>query len=228
MAGPALAVMARVPSPEGKSRLGGFLTPGQREELQWAMLLDMVDKMKLLPVHIKSFIAATPADQIPKMRPAVNTGTDIIPQAEGGLGLRMLEAARNLYGRGHCPVVIVGTDIPAINAEYITLAVDLLNIYDVVLGPATDGGYCLLGMRRPEARIFENITWGADSVLGDTVDICRRCKISYTLIDTLRDIDLPGDLEALARQIRQEHPDAAPAPNRTARFVRKLFFNSKG
>lgn len=115
---PALAIMSRVPSPEGKSRLGSVLTPAQREALQWAFLEDTLDKVRRL-AEFKCYLAATPAAEINKLAKVVGPGGEVIPQLEGSLGQRMLGVARRLFARGHSPVVLIGTDAPALPPSFL-------------------------------------------------------------------------------------------------------------
>ncbi len=113
MVKPALAIMSRVPSVEGKSRLGGILTPAQRVTLQWAFLEDTLNKVRQMP-EFKCFIAATPADETDKLTHLAGPGGEVIPQPEGSLGQRMLGIASEIFTRGYSPVVLIGTDVPSL------------------------------------------------------------------------------------------------------------------
>jgi glycosyltransferase A (GT-A) superfamily protein (DUF2064 family) len=113
MTNPAVAVMSRIPSAEGKSRLSNVLTPDQRKDLQWAFLLDTLDTVRLLPEY-KCYLAATPADEINKLAEVTGPGAEVIPQPGGSLGQRMQSIAGQLFSRGHSPVVLIGTDAPAL------------------------------------------------------------------------------------------------------------------
>jgi len=216
MAQPALAIMSRVPSPEGKSRLKDLLTPEQRENLQWAFLLDTLDKVKQLPVF-KCFIAAAPAEQAARLTGAVGPGVEIILQPEGSLGQRMLSVTRHLFQRGYSPVMLIGTDVPVLPPAYLLEALELLEYCQLVLGPAEDGGYYLIGMQRLYSRVFEDIAWGTGGVLQKTLAICDSQNITYGLLNYLRDIDRPADLLAVAEQMKQIR--AEPLPIRTVNFL---------
>jgi len=200
---PALAVMSRVPSPEGKSRLHGILSPEQREALQWALLEDTIEKAAQLP-ELEIFLSLTPASQIDKMKMINLNGAQVIVQPDGGLGERMLDAVQRLFERKYAPVILTGTDSPALSPEHLVKALDLLEDYQLVIGPAKDGGYYLIGMRYPEDRIFKDILWGSHKVLEETLTSCGNLGIKYCLLDLIGDIDRPEDLLGFMDDIDQE------------------------
>lgn len=221
MAKPALAIMSRVPSIEGKSRLGGVLTPAQREALQWAFLGDTLDKVRLLDEY-KCYLAATPAVEINKLAEVVGPGEEVIPQPGDSLGQRMLGIARQLFARGHSPVVLIGTDTPGLPPSFLQKTLSLLNHCDLVLGPAFDGGYYLIGMRNLESRVFDDIDWGKASVLEKTLTACDKYNITYNLLDSLMDVDRPEDLLAVAEQFKPEQTELMPVPERTIQFLKSI------
>ena len=190
---PALAIMSRVPSPEGKSRLHGILSPEQREALQWALLEDTIEKAAQLP-ELEIFLSLTPASQIYRMKMINLNGAQIIVQPEGGLGERMLAAVQLLFRQNYAPVILIGTDSPALAPEHLVKALDLLEDYQLVIGPAKDGGYYLIGMRYPEDRIFKDISWGSHKVLEETMISCDKFGIKCCLLNLIGDIDRPEDL----------------------------------
>jgi len=114
-------------------------------------------------------------------------------QQSEDLGRRMYHAAsRVLNTRSY--VVIIGTDCPAMKMSYIKQAFSkLYEGNDIVIGPATDGGYVLLGLRIAEIRLFQNIDWGSNKVLQQTLRNCRQLKIEPQLLTPLDDIDYAAD-----------------------------------
>ena len=95
-------------------------------------------------------------------------------------------------------VILIGTDCPALTEDYLDQALLALESgVDVVLGPAEDGGYVLIGMRRPQPAVFEDIPWGSDQVLLRTVEALKAKGLSYRLLETLWDVDRPEDLVRL-------------------------------
>jgi hypothetical protein len=104
------------------------------------------------------------------------------PQGEGNLGERMKRSLSNAFTSGVTQAVIIGTDFPGINTEILTLAFKYLHTSDLVLGPALDGGYYLIGLQRLIPELFVNINWGTSQVLQQTVDITQNLRLSYTYL----------------------------------------------
>lgn len=117
-------------------------------------------------------------------------------QPEGDLGERMTTAFAAAFATGAERVAIIGTDCPGLRASHLTQAFAALEDADVVLGPATDGGYYLLGLRQPQPELFQNKTWSTDSVLSDTLADAHRLGLRVALLPELRDVDNAGDLAA--------------------------------
>jgi len=218
---PALVIMSRMPSKEGKSRLGTVLSHAQREALQWAFLEDTLDKIRLL-TEFNYYLAVTPPSASSKLAQVVGVGGQIIPQPEGNLGQRMRGIAEQLFLIGHAPVILIGTDVPALPPAYLLKALALLNQSDLVFGPALDGGYYLIGMRHFAGRVFDDINWGTETVLEKTLIICDQNKLTYTLLDHLMDIDRPGDLLAMMVQYENNQLDFTPTPVRTIQFFKSI------
>lgn len=128
------------------------------------------------------------------------------PQNQGDLGEEMAIAFQEALGAGSLRVVIIGTDCPGINAQLLANAFEQLNQHDLVLGPAADGGYYLIGLSQFIPELFSAITWGSNLVMQQTVAIATRKQISYTLLSQLADIDRPEDLAILDSQFSIQQP----------------------
>ena len=117
------------------------------------------------------------------------------------LGERMFNAVAQ--GLGHYEyVIVVGSDCPGIDASYLEQAVEALQVSPVVVGPATDGGYVLIGARQIKDEIFQGIPWGSDQVYTQTRLALTRSGLTWAELPYLADIDRPEDLplwEALQR-----------------------------
>ncbi len=126
-------------------------------------------------------------------------GTDLIyqNQIEGDLGARMTAAFQNSFDSGVDKVAIIGTDCPDLKAEILAQAFDKLSHHDLVLGPAKDGGYYLIGMRRAIPELFDGIKWGTSEVFAATRAIAQNLDLNIAYLPTLADIDLPEDLLSL-------------------------------
>lgn len=114
-------------------------------------------------------------------------------QGEGELGSRMQQAFRQLL-TVHKKVGIIGSDCYELTTELINEAFILLDNFDVVLGPARDGGYYFLGMKDSLKEVFFNIHWSTDKVLQQTIHLIRQQGLSYKLLSELSDVDTIADV----------------------------------
>jgi rSAM/selenodomain-associated transferase 1 len=123
-------------------------------------------------------------------------GSDIVyqPQGEGDLGTRMARSLSLAFQDSVDRAVIIGTDCPGLNAGLMAKAFHLLHSHDLVLGPAIDGGYYLLGLRYFIPELFTGINWGTATVLQQTVDIAKQLDLAVAYLPQLADVDRPEDL----------------------------------
>lgn len=115
-------------------------------------------------------------------------------QQGSDLGQRMHLAIETAFLEGVRQVLVIGTDCPDLSSEVLSHAWKQLERRDVVLGPATDGGYYLIGVNRPDVRIFLGIDWGTDRVLRQTKDCCQKLDLSVGWLPMLTDVDEPENL----------------------------------
>ncbi|MDP4284757.1 MAG: TIGR04282 family arsenosugar biosynthesis glycosyltransferase [Bacteroidota bacterium] len=121
-------------------------------------------------------------------------------QEGNDLGERMQHAFTSAFEEGYEKAVIMGSDCPGINEEIIKSAFVTLNKCDVAIGPASDGGYYLLGMKKLHAGLFKDVEWSTDVVLSQTIDRCRRSDLSYILLPVLDDVDEEKDLKYMKKK----------------------------
>ena len=110
------------------------------------------------------------------------------------LGARMKNAFRESFARGYTSVCIVGTDCFELSQEVIDEAFESLHHTDVVIGPAKDGGYYLLGMNRMLPSLFDDKHWSTNTVLDETIRDLKSLGLRHTLLRTLADVDTEEDL----------------------------------
>lgn len=122
------------------------------------------------------------------------------PQGDGNLGEKLQRAFARAFGQGEDKVVVVGTDCPDLTTAHIHRAFELLDESDLVLGPAEDGGYYLLGLNRLENNLFASIPWGTAEVLQVTLYKARLLGLKTILLEQLSDVDRPGDLRRLRKR----------------------------
>lgn len=115
-------------------------------------------------------------------------------QQGNNLGERMNNAFASTFKKGVNKVVVIGTDCPGLDAGIIMNAFAYLDKYNVVIGPAADGGYYLLGMKQHHPQLFENIAWSTNIVFEETISKCVASHLDYWLLPVLNDIDEEKDL----------------------------------
>jgi rSAM/selenodomain-associated transferase 1 len=130
---------------------------------------------------------------------AVQSGID--------LGEKMKNAFSDILNNSYRKVIIIGTDCPGISPEILEQAFNQLNDADIVIGPAADGGYYLLGMKALHPQLFDNIEWSTSAVLQTTVERCTQNNLRYQLLEELNDIDEEKDLMHFYKLMKQDNND---------------------
>ena len=132
-----------------------------------------------------------------KMRTWLGRGFEYSRQAPGDLGQSMETAFTNAFRKGSRRVILLGTDIPELGEkQHLEKGFEALEKNDLVLGPSTDGGYYLVGLRR-NAAIFEGVSWGRTTVLDQTLGLAHKAGLSIHTLEPLTDIDTEQDLDLL-------------------------------
>lgn len=130
-----------------------------------------------------------------RMREWLGGGCEFVRQVDGLLGDRLISAFSESFKVGARKVIVVGSDIPEIDAQLLDAAFERLDRCDVVIGPALDGGYYLLGCHEFCPELFEDIDWSTERVLQQTIAAAGRQGKSVETLRPLRDVDLPEDVE---------------------------------
>ena len=206
-----VAVLARAPSSGGKTRLTEGLDDARARALRSALLSDTLHAVASVDAPCTVFV--TPPEAVAEVEALAGPGTAVVPQGEGDLGRRMHAAIEHLFASGAGQVVLVGSDLPSLPPSRLVDAFDGLAAgHDLILGPAEDGGYYLIGLARPQPWLFEGIGWGGSDVFRRTLDAAARVGTRPLLIDPWYDVDTQPDL-------RQVIESAAPAVRTRAWFV---------
>jgi uncharacterized protein len=151
--------------------------------------------------------AGAPADGGHCARLAAEYGLAWRPQPEGDLGTRMAAALAHALAETD-RAVLIGSDCPEYDAAYLGAAFEALAQCDAVIGPAADGGYVLIGLRRVDAALFAGIPWGTETVLDDTRRALRRLGRAWHELPTRRDVDRPQDLAHFPNLLETARPGA--------------------
>jgi rSAM/selenodomain-associated transferase 1 len=123
----------------------------------------------------------------------------VSPQGAGDLGERLTRTFAESFAAGASRVIIIGSDCPWLSAADIEEAWNDLETHDLVLGPARDGGYWLVGLRGPSPELFSDISWSTETVLEQTVERARVRGLRFRLLRELRDVDTLEDWQAFSR-----------------------------
>jgi len=127
---------------------------------------------------------------------------DFRDQGPGNLGERMARTLDRAFDRGYRRIVLIGADCPSLTVAALSAAFDTLADHDLVVGPAADGGYYLLGLSRSAPEIFLDQPWGRPELLARTLKAADSLNLSYQLLTELADVDRPEDLHHLG-----DYPD---------------------
>ncbi|HUP18460.1 MAG TPA: TIGR04282 family arsenosugar biosynthesis glycosyltransferase [Gemmatimonadota bacterium] len=204
-----VVVFARAPVPgRVKTRLTPALRAQEAADLYRALLLDTMDAVE--PAAARTFVAYTPHDARRHLETLLGPRREYMPQGPGDLGARLA----HVFGRladGRRPVLVVGSDCPGLTRARIGEAEDALKRADVVVGPTEDGGYYLIGMKRPHPGLFEDIPWSTAGVAEATRARIAAAGLEARWLQTERDIDTPEDLfeilaGAAAADLRERYP----------------------
>ncbi len=124
-------------------------------------------------------------------------GERFFPQKGSDIGEVMANAFNEMFRHGAEKAVLTGTDIPGLRREIIEKALSDLDSSDVVIGPAKDGGYYLIGMKSPRPGLFKGISWGTGKVHEETISLVDTLGLTYSTLVTLSDLDTQEDLPGL-------------------------------
>jgi rSAM/selenodomain-associated transferase 1 len=207
----ALVVFAKAPIPgQVKTRLCPPLTHDEAATVHGSFVLDTLERTRAavskfrLPVD--RYLACAPSSALAFFKiMEERQGVRLLEQAGDDLGARMNGVFDALFTKRYARVVIVGTDVPSLPLEIYQQAVHLLDRHDAVLGPALDGGYYMIGLKKAGPALFDDIPWSTNRVLALTKEKATALGLSVGLLPEWRDVDTIEDLNLL---IEASHLDA--------------------
>lgn len=218
----AIGVMAKSPSTGySKTRLCPPLRPEQAARLSAAFLRDTTETVRAAAalVPIVGYAAYAPAGTEEALIPHLAPGTPLIvadgslpaPAGVKGFGRCLLHAVRTLFDRGHAAACVLSADTPTLPTAILVTAATLLltgTERRAVIGACDDGGYYLLGMRRPHAGLFADIAWSTDTVAANTRDRAAALGLDLVELPLWYDIDDATSLDRLVQETASSN--AAP------------------
>lgn len=182
-----------------KTRLVPVLGPEGAARVHGRLLQHATDVIRgVNRPGLRRVACVAPREWVTDAPRVIGGGFEIWPQSDGDLGERMREAFGRAFGEGASRAVVVGSDCPDLDAGLLDHALTSLRTHDACLGPALDGGYYLLGLSRPLAAAFEGVPWSDAQTGRVTLERLVAARAWVRLLPTLRDVDLPEDLAALA------------------------------
>lgn len=199
-----------------KTRLIGRISAAEAANLYRAGLVLTLECLELVP-GIDTILAASPDES--DFSDIVGPKVKVVPQGPGDLGERMNRVIGGRFAEGYQRVVAIGGDCPGMLPSDVIAAFTQLEIHDTVIGPAIDGGYYLLGLRRPAPILFDSIPWGSDRVARQTRAIARSAGLSMAELPRRRDFDEFADLAAILDELPDDDIRLGPFKRLVGRLV---------
>jgi rSAM/selenodomain-associated transferase 1 len=220
----ALAIMTKAPRAGSvKTRLQPPLTSSEAAKLNICFLRDIAAAISKAGEHSQGVGVFTPAGSEKEYEDILPTHFDLIPQRGNGFGERLTNAADDLHHVGFESCCLINSDSPTVTAKAFREAVAQLQGEDdrIVLGPCDDGGYYLIGMRKLNRHLFEEIDWSTERVFAQTEERAREVGLKVHVLPKFYDVDDGATLRRLSEELLggNSRGDIAPV---TTKFLAEL------
>jgi rSAM/selenodomain-associated transferase 1 len=217
----AIGIMCKAPQPgRTKTRLGAAIGAVGAAQLSACFLQDVAAAIEDVPPQLgrTGYGVYAPADGQTALRQLLPSSFGLLLQADAAFGNVLHGATRDLLAMGHDCVVLVNGDSPTLPTALLVETIETLRRGGdrMVLGPASDGGYYLIGLKQPHRRLFEEIDWGTGVVAGQTLERARQIGLESVVLREWYDVDDAETLrwlqdELAGRSDRFQHGGAAAA-----------------
>jgi len=192
----AIICFTRVPVPgKTKTRLMPLLDGENCAALHTAFLRDIARECSAVDAAL--FIAHTPDDDTAPLADIFSACCGVFPQTGNDLGARMDNAITYVLSIGFDACVLIGADLPMLTADHLHAAFSALEKADMTLGPTSDGGYYLIGLRRPCSAVFQGLQYSTASVFENTLASAAAAGLTCIAAPLCDDVDTPEDLRVL-------------------------------
>jgi rSAM/selenodomain-associated transferase 1 len=191
-----LIIFTRYPEPgKAKTRLIPALGPRGAADLQRQMTETTISTARSFSSENGTGLEVCYEGGNPSlMRDWLGQDLSFRPQGPGDLGKKMTRAFAEAFAAGSKRVMIIGADCPTLSPKILVAGLAALADHDLILGPASDGGYYLVGLTTPCPQLFRGQPWGSEQLLLETMATAEREAISFLLLEELNDVDRPEDL----------------------------------
>jgi uncharacterized protein len=226
----AVAIVCKTPvAGKSKTRLSPPLRPDECAAISRCFIQDLSATIQSVADDGGAVGCAvyTPIGSEPELRRLLPNAFRLTPQGEGDLGARLLKGATDLLDAGYAGAILVNSDSPTLPRTILRQAVDAVRGGNVVLSPAADGGYTLVGVSQPHARLFEDIPWSTADVYQRTLERARSIGLSVVNAPGWYDVDDASSFQMLEDELAGHRPafaalelTGAEAPA-TRRFMRE-------
>jgi hypothetical protein len=219
----ALIVVAKRPAPgQTKTRLTPPLSQEQASALYECFLRDTLDLMRQVP-GVRPALAYLPATEEAYFR-QLAPGFELILQSGDDLGERLDNATTHFFKQGYRRVVIMDSDSPTLPVDYLVEAFQaLLDKADVTIGPCEDGGYYLIGLKRPAPRLLREVRMSTPRVTADTLAIAAEEGLKVHLLPAWYDVDDAESLARLQDDLARSPDGMAPHASRFLQLVLNIY-----
>jgi rSAM/selenodomain-associated transferase 1 len=206
-----------------KTRLVPPLSPPDDTALSGCFIRDIAENILVAgeSASIDGYVAYSPPGSENVFMPLLPCGVRLLPSRRPGLGYSLFDAAEDLLAAGYGAVCLVNSDSPTLPTELLVQAAQTLAMPGdrVVLGPADDGGYYLIGLKRPHRRLFDDIAWSTEQVFRQTLDRVNELALDVVMLSRWYDVD---DLDSLRRLMTEIAASAAGKKGYPAPFTAAL------
>lgn len=199
----AVICFTRVPKPGvTKTRLLPVLSGSQCAALHTAFLTDLTRVYSQVDADL--YVAYTAAPDWEMLKDIFTYASGFFPQEGADLGEKMYHALRYVLELGYDAAVLTGADLPLMKASHLESGFAALERADIAMGPTSDGGYWLVGMKQPHRAIFEKQQYGGATVLENTVAAAQAAGLTVSFAEVCDDVDTPEDLGNLTKRLSPE------------------------
>jgi uncharacterized protein len=203
-----------------KTRLSPFLEEGVILKLYTCFLRGSLDNIRQVE-NVDRFVGVAPSNESGFFTGALGSDIRMFVQEGEHLGDKMRSAIQDRFAEGYERVVIIGSDSPSLPVSYINWAVG--SDKDIVLGPSTDGGYYLIGMRGKVLEVFKDVNWGTETVLQETCEHLVQNGANLELLPVWYDVDTPEDLKFFKTHLELIEQAGLGAFGETGKILNEIF-----